>query len=106
MRIGCKQCGTYDKHPPCPKCGVPIHIGSDYRCNHERVAPSKGFEPFFHVGFGKMITGVGDINAASRPRWEDDHLVQTVVRDRPAGYDADLNARRESRREQAMKGRR
>lgn len=101
MKIGCKQCGTYDKHEPCESCGVPIHIGSDYRCPHEKALPSKGFESFYHIGFGKMITGVGDINAASRPHWQNDHIIQTVVRDRPAGYDADLKARREARAEAA-----
>lgn len=78
MKIGCKQCGTYDTHPPCEKCGVPIHIGSDYHCPHEKVQAAHGFEPYFDIGLGKTITGRGDVKAALRPRWENDHIIQLV----------------------------
>lgn len=105
MNLGCEQCGTYAAHEPCPDCGQIQHIGAAIQCPHdEKAQPSKGFEPFFHVGFGQMVTGLGDINAACRPKWENDHLVKLEVRDRPAGFDADLRARREERRERAMRG--
>ncbi len=75
MVIGCKQCGTYGKHEPCEKCGVPIHIGSAIQCPHERVSPSKGFEPFFSISLGEQINGIGDIKKACRPKWENDYVV-------------------------------
>ena len=100
MKLGCKQCGTYDEHPPCEKCGVPIHIGSDYRCPHERVAAAKGFEPYYDPGLDQVVTGWGDINAACRPKWEGDHIVHIQPRDKSAQYYRELNDRREARRTQ------
>ena len=105
MKLGCKQCGIYSPHEPCEHCGRIVHIGEWPSCPHGKAAPSKGFEPFFHQGFGKMVTGIGDIQAECRPRWENDHIVKMEVKDRPLGFDADLRARREARREAAMKGR-
>jgi hypothetical protein len=79
-RIGCKYCGTYDKHEPCEKCGVPIHIGHDYRCPHEKALPTKGFEPYFDMGLGIQVNGPGDRHKAMRPRWEDDHVIHLQER--------------------------
>lgn len=79
-KIGCTRCGTYDHHEPCASCGVPIHIGSDYRCPHEQAGPSKGFEPYFDIGLGATITGVGDRNSHLRPHWKDDYIIHLQER--------------------------
>lgn len=101
--LGCLECGTYDAHPPCENCGVPIHIGSDYRCPHEKALPARGFEPHFDAGLGKHVTGWGDINAACRPHWENDHIVHVQPRDKPASYYRELADRRAARAEAARK---
>jgi hypothetical protein len=78
MKIGCKQCGTYDAHPPCEKCGVPIHVGSWPGCPHEKAMPAHGFESYFDIGLGIHVSGRGDVLKALRPKWENDHIVQLL----------------------------
>ena len=75
MKIGCKRCGTYEKHEACPDCGKVQHMGDDFRCPHERTFRSKGFEPFFHYGIGEWVTGQGDIAKHMRPHWKDDYVI-------------------------------
>jgi hypothetical protein len=104
--IGCQLCGTYDVHEPCERCGHPIHIGSTIQCPHERAGKTHGFEPFFHVGIGKYVTGVGDINQAMRPQWNDDHITQIQHRDMPESYYREMNERRAERKAEADKERR
>ena len=105
MMLGCEKCGTYERHEPCLSCGYIQHIGDDYRCPHDHVVRSKGFEPYYDIGLGQEVTGFGDVNAACRPKWEDDHIVHLQPKDRSAQSEQDLSARREARRGQAMRRR-
>lgn len=98
MKLGCEQCGTYEEHTPCPSCGQTQHIGDDYRCPHLPAFKHKGFEPYYDWGLGQHVTGVGDINAACRPKWEGDHITQIQPRDKGEHYYRELNERREARR--------
>ncbi len=60
----------------CEDCNETVTIGDWPYCPHGKAQPSKGFEPFFSVSAGKMITGRGDIATICRPKWENDHIVQ------------------------------
>ena len=83
----------------CESCGGTIEIGSWPWCpDHSRPSPSKGFEPFFDIGLGEYVTGIGDINKACRPKWENDHIIRIQPRDKSAAYYRELNERREAKR--------
>ena len=101
MKLGCRRCGIYAKHEPCDSCGRLVHIGEHPYCPHGKAGPSKGFEPYFDHGLGRMVTTIGDINAACRPHWEDDSLIHIQPRDKSAAYYRELNERREARRHAA-----
>ena len=79
--VECPTCGTYerfkmieDRHAPCDTCGGPIGILITSSTS------SKGFEPYFDVGLGHYITGVGD----RRKHMRSEHL---DYRDHPAKGD-------------------
>ena len=97
MKLGCKRCGTYERHEPCPDCGNAQHIGDDYRCPHGPALRSKGFVPYYDIGLDRHVTTIGDINAACRPHWENDHVVHLQPSDKPDSYYRELNERREAR---------
>jgi hypothetical protein len=50
----------------CPDCGKAYGVGQWYRCPHDAILPSKGFEPRFDIGLGREVTGWGDIKQAMR----------------------------------------
>ncbi len=103
--IGCYQCGTYDKHDPCERCGNVIHIGSTIQCPHEKANPTKGFLAYFDHGLGKYITGEGDRNVELRPKWNNDYVEHIQHRDLPASHYRDLNERRAERAARAKEKR-
>lgn len=94
----CEVCGTGTPHEPCEDCGQIVHVGEWYACPHGYPGKTKGFEAFFDYGLGKMVTTIGDINAACRPHWENDQYVHIQPRDKSASYYRELNERREARR--------
>ena len=101
MKLGCKRCGTYAKHVPCPDCGHIQHIGAAIQCPHGEISKTKGMEPFFDYGLGRVVTTIGDINAECRPKWENDNIVHIQPRDKSAAYYRELNERREARKHHA-----
>ncbi len=103
--IGCQHCGTYDIHPPCERCGFPVHIGSTVQCPHEKAVSTKGFEPHFDIGLGKYLTGEGDRNAALRPQWNKDYVTHLQPRDLPAVHYRELKQRRAERAARAKEQR-
>ena len=82
----------------CDKCKKRVAVGDWPYCPHGKPSPSKGFEPYENVSLGQVVTGVGDINKACRPQWENDHIVQLQPRDKPPIYWKELNDRREARK--------
>ena len=90
----------------CDECGKTLVIGDFPFCPHGKPPRSKGFEPFYDVGLDQTVTGMGDINKACRPRWEDDHIVQLQPRDKSEGYYRELNERRRERAEAEKRERR
>ncbi len=88
----------------CENCGGTIEIGSWPFCpDHGRPYAQKGFEPYFDVGLGQVVTGTGDINKALRPQWENDYVVKLDHRDKPESYYRELNERRRERAENAKR---
>lgn len=77
--IGCLLCGTYGTHDPCPDCGHVIHIGSAVQCPHEKVGPSKGFEPYDDIGLTDhpvRINSPADRKKYMKPHWVNDYIVE------------------------------
>lgn len=62
----------------CPDCGTEYGVGQWYRCPHDSVLPSKGFEPYFDIGLGREVTGWGDVRQSMREQKLDfrDHPTQ------------------------------
>lgn len=90
----------------CPNCGETLTIGSWPFCgDHGKPTASKGFEAFYHIGIGREVTGVGDINQAMRPHWDGDKYIHLQHRDKPDVYYRELNERRAERKEQHRKER-
>lgn len=50
----------------CDVCGCQYGIAQWYRCPHDSVLPSKGFQPYFDIGLGREVTGWGDVRQAMR----------------------------------------
>ncbi len=103
MKIGCQQCGTYEKHEPCPDCGETQHMGDDYRCPHGRAFQHKGFEAYYDIGLGIQVTDPGDRNKELRPKWERDNIVHLQPADRGSNYYKELSERREERRSRTLR---
>ncbi len=95
--LGCQECGIYAKHEPCEGCGRIVHIGEWPACPHGKAQAARGFEPYFDYGLGRMITGVGDIQAALRPQWNNDYMTKLDHRDKPESYYREVNERRAER---------
>jgi hypothetical protein len=86
----------------CDKCGYDIQVGEwpycgDAKNTHGRPNKTKGWEPFFDEGLGQVVTGMGDINKACRPYWENDNIVHIQPRDKSPQYYRELNERRRER---------
>ena len=59
--VNCPNCGTYeriefvdDRRCPCRTCQAEVEL------LWTSSGPSKGFEPYFDVGLGQYVTGIGD----------------------------------------------
>lgn len=59
-QLGCEQCGTYDKHEPCEKCGVVVHVGAWNYCPHptDVTLHATRFEAFIskHLGGSSIMS--------------------------------------------------
>ena len=59
--VECPTCGTYERvesiesrRHPCRTCGSEVEL------LFTSSTPSKGFEPYFDIGLGAYVTGIGD----------------------------------------------
>ena len=91
----------------CNNCGEVLEIGSWPFCgDHSKVEARKGFEPYEDWNISDKpvtISNPGDRNKYLRPHWENDQIVHIQPKERSSEYMKDLRARREARREQAIK---
>ena len=84
MKLGCKQCGIYAAHEPCPDCGNPVHIGHHYLCPHEPMSAIRGgLDGYWdeHIdpsGKPAWISNPGDKRKYLKAQWENDHIVHVM----------------------------
>lgn len=87
---------TNESKTTCDKCGIAYGVGDSPWCrdHHVRVAPGKGFEPYFDNGLGQYVTGWGDVRKGMRENVLD-------FRDHPSP--GDTSARRDKLNEQSRR---